>query len=103
MQINPYLFFNGNCAEAFKYYETVLGGKILAMLTHGESPAAAHVGPENQNSILHAHLVVGDYALMGSDTCSGDFKQPEGISVRSTSRTPRKRSASIMRWRTVGP
>ena len=81
MQINTYLFFNGNCAEAFKYYEKVLGGTILAMLTHGEAPAAAHVGPEHQNSIMHAHLVVENNALMGSDHCSEMFKQPQGFSV----------------------
>ena len=27
MKWNPYLNFNGNCQEAFKYYERVLGGK----------------------------------------------------------------------------
>ena len=26
--LNPYLFYNGNCEAAFKYYEKVLGGKI---------------------------------------------------------------------------
>ena len=28
MQVNPYLFYNGNCEAAFKFYEKVLGGKI---------------------------------------------------------------------------
>ena len=32
MQVNPYLFYNGNCEEAFKYYARVLGGEIEAML-----------------------------------------------------------------------
>ena len=30
--INPYLFYNGNCEAAFKYYEKVLGGKIDMMM-----------------------------------------------------------------------
>ncbi len=34
MQANTYLTFDGNCAEAFKVYEKVLGGKIIAMMTH---------------------------------------------------------------------
>ena len=25
MQVNPYLFYNGNCEAAFEYYEKVLG------------------------------------------------------------------------------
>jgi PhnB protein len=37
MQINPYLYFNGNCEEAFKFYEKALGGQIHAMMTHDHS------------------------------------------------------------------
>ena len=33
MQVNPYLFYNGNCEAALKYYQKVLGAKIEAMLT----------------------------------------------------------------------
>ncbi len=40
MRVNPYLYFNGNCKEAFEFYAKVLGGKILSMMTHGESPMA---------------------------------------------------------------
>jgi PhnB protein len=40
MQINPYLFYNGNCEAAFKFYAKVLGGEIEAMLTHEGTPAA---------------------------------------------------------------
>jgi uncharacterized glyoxalase superfamily protein PhnB len=28
MQVNPYLFYNGNCEAAFKYYEKVLGSGL---------------------------------------------------------------------------
>ena len=38
MQVNPYLFYNGNCEAAFKFYEKVLGGKIEVMLTHERAP-----------------------------------------------------------------
>ena len=32
MQVNPYLFFNGNCEEALKYYQKALGAQIEAMM-----------------------------------------------------------------------
>jgi PhnB protein len=67
MRIDPYLFFEGNCEEAFKFYAKVLGGKIEAMLTHEGTPAAEHTPPEWLNKILHARLLVGDQALMASD------------------------------------
>ena len=40
MQLNPYLFFDGQCEAAFKFYEKCVGGKIAAKVTYGESPMA---------------------------------------------------------------
>lgn len=67
MKIIPYLNFNGDCADAFRLYERVLGGRIEAMMTHGESPIAGDVPAGSHDRILHARLVVGDQVIMGSD------------------------------------
>jgi len=34
MQVNPYLFYDGNCEAALKFYEKALGGKIDALMTY---------------------------------------------------------------------
>ena len=81
MQVNAYLNFNGQCAEAFRFYEQVLGGKIEAMMTHGETPMSEHVGPEWRDAIIHARLVVGDQVLLGSDAPPEYFEKPQGFSV----------------------
>jgi PhnB protein len=81
MQVNPYVHFNGNCEEAFKFYERCLGGKIEAMLLHEGTPAAEHVPPEWRKKILHARLKVGDTLLMGSDAPPGRYSKPGGFSV----------------------
>ena len=39
MQVNPYLFYNGKCEEALKYYEKALGAQIEAMMPYGDGPA----------------------------------------------------------------
>ena len=67
MQLNPYLFFNGQCEAAFKFYAKVLGGKIEAMMAHEGTPAAEHVPAEWRSKIMHARLVIGDKVLMASD------------------------------------
>src|SRR5688572_12306195 len=36
--LDSYLFFNGNCAEAMRFYERTLGGKLEALMTYGDSP-----------------------------------------------------------------
>ncbi len=81
MEVNTYLFFNGNCEAAFKYYEKHLGGSIETMLTHEGTPAAKDVPPEWQKKILHAKMTIGGQALMASDAPPGRFQQPAGFSV----------------------
>ena len=81
MRVNPYLHFNGNCEEAFKFYEKTFGGKIGAMITHAGTPAEGHVPAEWHDKIMHARLFVGDDVLMGSDSPPGHYQKPAGFSV----------------------
>jgi PhnB protein len=81
MQVNPYLTFNGQCEAAFKFYAQCLGGKIEAMMTHGDSPMANQVSSEWHKKILHARLMVGDKILMGSDAPPERYENPQGFSV----------------------
>ena len=46
MHVNAYLHFNGQCDAAFKFYEQVLGGKILMRMTYQDIPAGAPPPPE---------------------------------------------------------
>lgn len=68
MKINPYLIFNGDCKAAFTFYAQALQGQIEMMMTFGESPAREHVPADLHNLIMHTRLLVGDQAIMGSDT-----------------------------------
>jgi PhnB protein len=81
MQLNPYLFFNGKCEAAFRFYEKVLGGKIVAMMTHEETPIADQVAPEMRKAIIHARLAIGDKVIMGSDSPPDRYDAAKGFSV----------------------
>jgi PhnB protein len=81
MQLQPYLYFSGECAAAFKVYEQCLGGKIEALLTYADGPAEQQVPAEWRTKILHARLVVGDAVLMASDAPPGRYQKPQGFSV----------------------
>ncbi len=81
MQLNPYLLFNGQCEAAFKFYEKILGGKIVAMMSHEGTPAAEHVPPDWRKKIMHARLSIGDVLLMGSDAPPDRYEPMKGFSV----------------------
>jgi PhnB protein len=81
MKIAPYLGFDGQCADAFKFYERALRGKIDMMMTYGESPAAAQTPADQHGRIMHAHMMVGDQSLMGGDAPANMFHKPAGFCV----------------------
>jgi PhnB protein len=81
MQLNPYLFFNGECEAAFKFYEKALGAKIEAISTHESAPAEMQVPAEWRSKIMHARLRFGDQVLMGSDAPPGRFEKQQGFSI----------------------
>jgi PhnB protein len=81
MQWNPYLSFNGQCEAAFKFYEQTLGGKIVMMMTYGDSPLAEKTPPALRNQILHATFALDDQVLAGADSPPGNYQQPQGFSV----------------------
>ena len=88
MQVSPYLFFNGTCEEAFKFYAKTLGGKIDGMMPHKGSPAEAHVPPEWHSKIMHARLILDDKVIMASDAPPGHYNKPQGFSISYTVKNP---------------
>ena len=84
MSINPYLFFNGDCAEAFRFYQQVLGGDLHVM-TNAEAPSDADSMPgAKPDQVMHASLTLPDALLMGSDDPTSDGGPKVGVAVAYT-------------------
>ncbi len=81
MKLNPYLAFDGDCREAFEFYQRVLGGHISFIQTIGESPMASSMPPEEHGRIMHVTLQIGDQVLQGADAPPGLFSKPAGFCV----------------------
>ena len=81
MKINPYLSFNGNCREAFEFYEKCLRGKIVFIMTNRESPMAAQTPPDQLDRVMHVTLTVGDQTLAGADAPPQFFSVTHGMCV----------------------
>ena len=87
MQINPYLFYNGNCEAALKFYVKVLGAEIEMMMTHEGAPESMPVPPE-WKKIMHARISIDGEVLMASDAPPGHYHHPQGFSVSLTVENP---------------
>ena len=81
MQLSIHVGFKGQCREAFKFYEKVLGGKIQGMMTWGESPMAAKVPKELHDKIIHGAIHIGESTLMGGDSPPDQFEPVKGVSI----------------------
>jgi PhnB protein len=78
-----YLGFNGNCAEAMRFYETVLDGKLEILMSGADSPMAAQIPKEFADRILHARLALkdGGYLYGGDAPAQVPYKGVHGISI----------------------
>jgi PhnB protein len=64
MNLEVYLYFQGNCQEAMEFYKSVFGGQ-LDMQKFSEVPGT---DAEHPDWIMHASLHDGDVKLMASDS-----------------------------------
>lgn len=90
MRIEPYLQFNGNCAQALEYYRQHLHGTDLCLMPFRGSPGQQQVKEDWYDKIMHGSVQLGPTTLMGSDGgCTEDgAKGMSGSSVCLTLDTP---------------
>jgi PhnB protein len=81
MSFTPYLFFTGDCAEAFARYHEIFGGD-LEVMTHADLPDGADPMPGAEpHHVMHASLTLGDAFIYGSDDPTGDGGPKKGVGV----------------------
>ena len=81
MAFRPYLFFGGNCREAFTRYQEIFGGE-LTLMSMKDVPGEEAPPPETADMIIHAALTIGDDLLMASDEpTTDDFGPVQGMMV----------------------
>lgn len=70
-----HLSFNGNCLQAFSYYQTCFGGE-LTVETMGDTPYGPEMSQEMQNAVICATLKNDYFKLMGTDLTDEDSIVP---------------------------
>jgi PhnB protein len=96
MKLNTYVNFAGTCAEAFRYYEKHLGGKLGMVMTRGELPDQSQVKKEARGAVVHARISIGDTELMGSDVDDAEPMRSAYLSLRVQSDSEAERIFSAL-------
>jgi len=81
MTPTPYLFFNGQCADALAAYADIFGGEIMDQMPASGMPPEYDVPEERKNWVMHARIRIGDGYLMASDDVTGSSPAMAGTSV----------------------
>lgn len=85
--IQPYLFFEGRCEEALRFYEKALGAKVEMLMRNRESPDPPPpecMPPGAEDNVMHACLDIDGHKVMASDGMSSGKPQFQGFSLSLT-------------------
>ena len=66
MELTPFLLFDGNCAEAMRFYHACLGGE-LSVTRASETPMADNLPPEKHGRVVFAQLRSGPLIISATD------------------------------------
>ncbi len=67
MILNPYLNFEGNAEEAFRFYQSVFGGEF-SIMKMSDAPGTENLTAEERNYAMHVSISIGNgQFLMASD------------------------------------
>ena len=82
-QAIAYLAFNGTCAEAMRFYEKALKGKLEVLMSGADSPMAAHIPKEFADRILHARLALpgGGMLYAGDAPANLPYEGIKGVTI----------------------
>jgi len=81
MKTNVHLGFQGNCDQAFSFYEKVFGTKRQMTMKYSDAPAGTPVPPDAKDLVMHTSMPVGSIVLMGADAPPGKGKPMGGFEI----------------------
>lgn len=76
-KMHAYLNFNGNCEEAFLFYESVFNTKNTGIYRFGDAPADPNypLPEEDKNKIMHIAIPINESTLIMGTDCLDSFGQ----------------------------
>ena len=76
LRCQPFLLFDGNCAEAMAFYHSCLGGE-LTVTKLGDSPMKDLLPKDKHHRTINAHLKSGDLEISATDWMASPAREPK--------------------------
>lgn len=86
MQVQTYLMMDGRAEEAIEFYKKTLGATVTTVMRGKDAPEGS-CAPGTENSVMHAHLMVGETGIMMSDGYNKGQPKFEGFALSITAKT----------------
>lgn len=81
MEPTVYLYFNGNCLEAMRFYAETLGGEITGLFRNGDAPDPNDRMPGGDDLVMNMAMRLGTSNIMASDAPGEYYQKPRGFSI----------------------
>jgi len=76
LRCTPFLLFDGNCAEAMRFYHACLGGELV-LTRLADTPMKAQFPAEKHDRIINAHLKSGAIEISATDWMASPAFEPK--------------------------
>ena len=81
MQVQPYIFFNGQARDAIAFYTESLGAEVVQMMSMRDGPPGFDIPEERKDWVMHCALQLGDFKIMLSDDFMANAQPMAGCNV----------------------
>ncbi len=81
MEPTVYLYFNGNCEEAMRFYADTLGGEITGIFRNSDAPGPDSRMPGGDRLVMNMNMRLGTANVMASDAPGEWYNKPQGFAV----------------------
>jgi len=88
MEPTIYLFFDGTCLEAMRFYEQALGGEITGIVRNADAPDPDARMPGDDDMIMNMTMRLGNATVMASDAPGQWYRAPQGFALSLSPDTP---------------
>jgi PhnB protein len=81
MNVQPYLFFNGQTEQALDFYKKAVGAKVSMLMHFRDAPDQSNCSADMKDLVMHTTFTIGDTEIFASDGMGKSKPNFDGFSL----------------------